>query len=183
MREDMGLEPDVVCYTTLIDGYRKVNDLDKVWELYQECVQKRKPGQDIDEQLMSYMIRTCSATHDSEKAIRIFNDLELDGFTEHSKPYNSIMMACASTVRYADKAIEYWHLMGAKNIQPDQVTYIAVLKACAQLGDIQTAFDVLQELKLNGNQVDEHVYNQLIRVYAGACKVPETKHEHIEMYL
>lgn len=116
MREEMGLEPDVVCYTTLIHGYRGKRNYDKVWELYDECHQKRLPGQDIDEQLMSYMIGVCSKTHDSERAIRIFNDLELDGFLEHSKPYNSIMMACASTHRYAPKAIEYWHLMSAKNI-------------------------------------------------------------------
>ena len=77
------------------------------------------------------MVRMCAASHDSEKAIRLFNDLELDGFTEHSKPYNSIMLACASTGRYAHKAIEYWHLMSAKNIQPDDLTYLAALKACA----------------------------------------------------
>jgi pentatricopeptide repeat protein len=68
---------------------------------------------------MSYMVRVCAATHDSEKAIGLFNDLQLDGFVEHSKPYNSIMMACASTHRYAHKAIEYWHAMHAKNIPGD----------------------------------------------------------------
>jgi pentatricopeptide repeat protein len=81
------------------------------------------------------MIRVCAATHDSEKALRMFNDLQIDGFIEHSKPYNSIIMACASTKRYAAKAIEYWHTMHVKNIPPDQVTYVAVLKACAQIGD------------------------------------------------
>jgi pentatricopeptide repeat protein len=125
------------------------------------------------------MIRVCAATHDSEKALRLFNDLELDGFIEHSKPYNSIIMACASTYRFAPKAIEYWHLMHAKNILPDQVTYVAVLKACAQLGDTQTAYDALQELKLKGLKVNEHIFNQLIRVYAGACMIPNTKDKHL----
>ena len=55
---------------------------------------------------------------------------------EHSKPYNSIMMACASTYDYAPKAIEYWHYMHIKEIEPDQVTFVAVLKACAKLGDV-----------------------------------------------
>jgi len=78
----------------------------------------------------------------------MFNELQLDGFVEHSKPYNSIMMACASVKIYAPRTIEYWHMMHMKDIEPDQVTYVAVLKACAQLGDIQTAYDVLHELKL-----------------------------------
>jgi pentatricopeptide repeat protein len=119
MRDEMGMQPDVVCYTTVIDGYRKNNNLDKCWELYEECSECRNPGQDIDEVLMSYMIRVCAATHDGEKAIRMFNDLELDGFVEHAKPYNSIMMACASTKRFSHKAIEFWHAMHAKNLQGD----------------------------------------------------------------
>jgi len=108
---------------------------------------------------MSYMIKLCSKTHDSEKGIRIFNDLQLDGFVEHSKPYNSILAACASTRRYSMKAIEYWHLMHAKSIKPDKMTYVHVLKACSHLGDIQTAYDALQELKLNGIEPDEAIYN------------------------
>ena len=39
-------------------------------------------------------------------------------------------------------------MMHMKAIEPDQVTYVAVLRACAKLGDIQTAYDVLHELKL-----------------------------------
>jgi pentatricopeptide repeat protein len=105
------------------------------------------------------MIRLCSKTHDSEKGLRIFNDMQLDGFVEHSKPYNSVLGACAATKRYSPKAIEYWHLMHAKSIKPDEVTYTLVLKACAHLGDVQTAFDVLQEMKLNGFEPNEHVYN------------------------
>ena len=70
-----------------------------------------------------------------------------------------------------------------KNIEPDNVTYVAVLKACAQLGDIQTAYDVLQELKLKDGIMNEHVFNQLIRVYASACMVPQVKNEHIDMYV
>ena len=92
-------------------------------------------------------------------------------------------MACASTKRYADKAIEYWHLMHMKEIEPDQVTYVAVLKACAQLGDVQTAFDVLQELKLKQGIMNENIFNQLIRVYAGACITPHVREEHVKMYV
>ena len=78
----------------------------------------------------------CSQSKNPQKAIRMFNELQLDGFIEHSKPYNSIMMACASLPMYAPRTIEYWHMMHMKDIEPDQVTYVAVLKACAQLGDV-----------------------------------------------
>eukprot|EP00354_Favella_ehrenbergii_P006978 CAMPEP_0170453006 /NCGR_PEP_ID=MMETSP0123-20130129/1727_1 /TAXON_ID=182087 /ORGANISM="Favella ehrenbergii, Strain Fehren 1" /LENGTH=98 /DNA_ID=CAMNT_0010715225 /DNA_START=663 /DNA_END=959 /DNA_ORIENTATION=+ len=97
---------------------------------------KEQDGQDIDEQMMSMMIRLCAKSKDPQRAIRMFNELQLDGFVEHSKPFNSIMMACASNKMFAPRTIEYWHTMHMKAIEPDQVTYVAVLKACAQLGDI-----------------------------------------------
>ena len=81
--------------------------------------------------MTSYMIRLCSRQKNPMKAMRMFNELQLDGFVEHSKPYNSIMMACSSTKEYAPRAIEYWHAMYMKDIEPDQVTFVAVLKACA----------------------------------------------------
>ena len=34
MRVKLGMLPDVVCYTTLIHGYARINNLDKCWELY-----------------------------------------------------------------------------------------------------------------------------------------------------
>ena len=44
MREKLGMQPDVVCYTTLIHGYARANKLDKCWELYKECSERRQPG-------------------------------------------------------------------------------------------------------------------------------------------
>ncbi len=37
-------------------------------------------------------------------------------------------------------------------------------------------------MKLNNLVVNEHIFNQLIRVYAGACSGENVKHEHIETY-
>ena len=64
-----------------------------------------------DEQLLSYMIRLAAVTHDSEKGLRLFYELEMEGFTEMAKPYNSVISALGSTKRYAEQAIEYWRKM------------------------------------------------------------------------
>jgi len=93
--------------------------------------------------LLSYMVRLAGATHESEKALKIFSELETDGFMEQAKPYNSIISALGSTHRYAGLAIEYWHKMQLKGIVPDDHTFVAVLTACSKLGDTQTAFDAL----------------------------------------
>ena len=71
-----GLKPDVVCYTTVIDAYKRVRNYEKCWELYQTYEVMESNGKEADEFLTSYMIRICAFTHDSEKALRLFNDLE-----------------------------------------------------------------------------------------------------------
>ena len=81
------------------------------------------------------MIRIAGKTHDAEKAYKLFADLEMDGFMQTAKPYNSIISALGSTKRYSELAIEYFHKMQLNNIIPDQHTYVAVFKATAKLGD------------------------------------------------
>ena len=97
---DKGLQPDVVTYTTLIDAYKRTNNFDKCWELFHEC-RTWRPG-DVDEQLLSFMVRISASTHESEKALKIFAELEIEGYLETAKPYNSIISALGSTKRYAE---------------------------------------------------------------------------------
>ena len=76
-----GLKPDIVTYTTLIDAYKRVGKIDRCWDIFTEA-RATVIGEDADELLLSYMVRLAGATHDSEKALRIFAELEMDGFTE-----------------------------------------------------------------------------------------------------
>lgn len=48
---------------------------------------------------------------------------------------------------------------------------------------MKSAYDVLQEMKLHGFPMTEHVYNELIRCYGGACLTPHIQETHIDMYI
>ena len=63
------LLPDIVCFTTLIQEYHKARNLKKCWEIYN----KISTEMDVDESIISYMIRLASYTHDSEKALNLGN--------------------------------------------------------------------------------------------------------------
>ena len=106
-----GLKPDAVTYTTVIDAYKRVRNIEKCWELYEYYTTNtglESDGKGADEFLLGFMVRLCAATHDAEKAIRIFNEMEMNGYVRHAIPYNSIIFALASTKRYSEKALEYW---------------------------------------------------------------------------
>ena len=165
--QEAGIEPDVVTYTTLIDGYKRVNNLDKCWDLFRESRMYKETA--ADEMLLSYMVRLAGKTHESEKALKIFAELETDGYYQTAKPFNSIISALGSTKRYAELAIEYWQKMQLTQIEPDEHTHIAVFRACSKIGDVQTAYDALQDMKLKGFPMTVHAYNGLIKTYAGAA--------------
>ena len=181
--KDSRLVPDVVTYTTLIDAFKRVGDFERCWELFAEVRHSQLNGESVDEQLLSFMVRICSSTHEGEKALKLWAELESDGFLELAKPYNSIMFALGSTKRFAELAIEYWHKMQLKGITPDRHTYVAVLKATAKIGDTQTAYDALKDMKMHDLPMTEHVYNGLISTYAGAAGLWNVKEEHIDLYI
>jgi len=70
--DELGLEPDVVCYTSVILAYSKLKKYDKCWELFEMCEFKNK----CDDTLKSIMVWICASTHDAEKAIKLWNFLQ-----------------------------------------------------------------------------------------------------------
>jgi pentatricopeptide repeat protein len=112
MIKDHGMRPDAVTYTTVIDAYKRQRNVNKCWELYEyfntNTGLTNASGKHPDEFMLGYMVRLCAATHEAEKAMLIFNEMEQHGFVRHAIPYNSIIFALASTKRYAEKALEYW---------------------------------------------------------------------------
>jgi len=105
------------------------------------------------------------------------------GFIPYAKPYNSLIFALASRKDYAEKALEIWRKMRYMQIVPNVETFQAVIKATSQLGDVQTAYEAIQEMKGYEIPLNEAIYNQLILTYAGACKVQETTEKQIDAYI
>jgi pentatricopeptide repeat protein len=71
-----GLRPDAITYTTVIDAYKRVRNIPKCWELYEYYITNMNfetDARQADEFMLGYMVRLCAATHDAEKAIKIFN--------------------------------------------------------------------------------------------------------------
>lgn len=68
-------------------------------------------------------------------------------------------------------------------IVPDQNTFVAVLKATGHTGDVQVAYEAIQEMKANELPMTIKIYDGLIRTYAGACKAAGTTEKQIDAYI
>lgn len=129
------------------------------------------------------MIRICAYTNEAEKAISLFESLKNIGFIEYAEPYNALIFALSSHSNFARRAIDFYRTMLKRKVVPDRHTFVAVLKATAHIGDINTACEVLETMKTLNVEMTEHTYNGLIRTYAGACIHPDVKEDHIAMYI
>lgn len=174
-----GLKPDVVCYTTLIHAFKLAKQYDMCWNYYYEACSVGK----ADEFLMSYMIRLCGSTNDARKALIVYEALELKGFVKNVMTYNSLLRALSSSKPYAQRALDTYIQMKEIGVKPDSFTFVYILKATAQLGDIDSANNYIKEMKLMDIRVDKYHCIELIRTYAGAFRIPYVKVEHIESYI
>jgi pentatricopeptide repeat protein len=177
--KDQGLELDHVNYTTLLVAYKRAGLYSKCWDIYHDALANTV----ADEMMMSFMIRICAATHDSEKALKIHQAMEIKGFTYTVMNYNSLIFALSSKKKYAEKALEFFQKMKLSQVKPDLHTYVGVLRATSHLGDINTANDVIKEVKILGYKINEHICNGLLRTYAGASRIKYVKSEHLESYI
>jgi pentatricopeptide repeat protein len=174
-----GLSPDIVCYTTLIHAFNLAKKYDVCWDLYVEACATDQ----ADEFIISYMIRMCGSTQDPRKALILLEALEIKGFLGNVMSYNSLFRALSSTKDYAERVLDTYIKMKSLGVKPDSYTFVYLLKATAHLGDIETANNFVKEMRVLDIPIVKYHCIELIRTYAGACRIPYVKHEHIESYI
>jgi pentatricopeptide repeat protein len=177
--KEKGIKPDIICYTTLIHAFNLSKQYNKCFELYDDACMDNE----LDEFILSYMIRICANIKNVSKALFYWDTMEMLGFTNNIMNYNSLLKALSCKPEYAQRTLDEFMKIKAKGVKPDRHTYSYVIKSCTHYGDIETANNTLKEMKLMDIKVNTYICNDLMRVYAGACKQPFVKEEHIDKYI
>eukprot|EP01017_Pseudomicrothorax_dubius_P039719 TRINITY_DN6127_c0_g1_i7.p1 TRINITY_DN6127_c0_g1~~TRINITY_DN6127_c0_g1_i7.p1 ORF type:complete len:302 (-),score=50.16 TRINITY_DN6127_c0_g1_i7:136-1041(-) len=129
------------------------------------------------------MMKICSYTHNAEKAKVLYGHLDNMPVLENCIPYNALIKALGSRESYAGEAIEVFNRMISLKVIPDSDSYVAVLKACAKIGDVKTAYNVLHYMRQQGLQPNVYIFNGLLRTYAGACASKDVALDVKEQYV
>ncbi|XP_059306094.1 putative pentatricopeptide repeat-containing protein At3g11460, mitochondrial [Lycium ferocissimum] len=66
----------------------------------------------------------------------------------------------------AAEVLELYHEMDSLQVNPDAVTFVGVLSACANLGNQMIGFEVEQKIKSSGMRFNVFLKNALINMYA-----------------
>lgn len=162
-------------------AYKNTNNIDKAFKLYEEL--EKRQDLVLDEVFLGVFMRICAKIHHAEMAIKVFEKLKEDRQNMTCLPINSYIKALASRKDYAEKAIETFRAELTGNMQPDIDTYISVLKATATIGDVKTAYDVIQYIKEAEMPINKYIYNGLLRTYAGAISAQITLPSLRDLYM
>ena len=175
------LRIDTAIMTSLINAFNYSDRIEKCWELYDSMDDLKIPK---DDALIGFMIRICSVTQESEKAIKMWNEMkELDNVRYTCLHYNAIIRACASRKDYCERAIEYFdEMIQIHKIQPDGDTFINVMDACGKIGNVKRAYEAILMMNDLNLKPTKYVYSTLIGTYATAIRNPAVPHNLKTMY-
>eukprot|EP00928_Gymnodinium_smaydae_P030010 TRINITY_DN22431_c0_g1_i1.p1 TRINITY_DN22431_c0_g1~~TRINITY_DN22431_c0_g1_i1.p1 ORF type:complete len:932 (-),score=247.40 TRINITY_DN22431_c0_g1_i1:150-2945(-) len=168
--EDERLTPDVVVYTTVIDGLVGQGKLEKAWEEF-HSIRTWKLIQP-DEVLFTVMIKACAQAREPERALNMLDDLRTCGLYPTDLTYGELIHAMANSDSHARKAFDFFNQMKAEDLPLSPFVFEKLLQACAQLGDPKRAHSVVQELYGYGQTLRPSMYNHLVSMFATAMRRP-----------
>lgn len=166
LAEQRGIKMNCVTYTSLIQAAYNKNDTTLCWTLYRQMEARKVPKDDL---LVSFMMKVCSRTGDSEHALKLWK--ELNGMKDlrlHCLHYNSLIKALSVRKDYCQLALEFYDEMIEKKIQPDLKTFEYTLWACAGIGNVKMAYEIAQSLLSFNLPPNPQVYQALAKTYAVA---------------
>lgn len=165
-----GYKPDQVIYSTLIRGCVEVKDYDRAWQTFEHL--PTYVQEFYDEVTYSLMIGVAGKEKKVEKALQLFEEMQVRNLVPTDITYNSLISSLANFskpkngVEYYDKMFEIFASMEANGYVPDVYTYTTVFHACANMGDIVKAREFIEKMRKQGVTPNTVTFNTLLDVYA-----------------
>ncbi|EEF37442.1 pentatricopeptide repeat-containing protein, putative [Ricinus communis] len=149
-----GLDSDLYVRTCLVDVYARGGDFVSARNLFDEIPEKSL--------VSSTAMITCFAKHGMVKEARVlFDGLEdrdlvcwnvmIDGYVQHG---------------LANEGLVLFRQMLKDRVRPSEVTVLAVLSACGQIGALESGRWVHSYIQNNGIEINAHVGSALIDMYS-----------------
>ena len=163
---ESGLRPNNVIFSSLIYGCIKKRQLARANETFDLM---RNYIEEPDSISIALMIKVAELQHNTERAIRFFDSLDVHHQLVTQGCYHAIMHACARSWRYDVMAFDYFQKMEVAGIAPSLSSYHILLEACAQHGDFVRANSVLVQLQDRGFKPTPETLSLLLMVLGNAA--------------
>ncbi|XP_027106762.1 pentatricopeptide repeat-containing protein ELI1, chloroplastic [Coffea arabica] len=145
---------DTYVRTALVDIYARSGDVVSARQLFDTMPERSLVS-------LTAMITGYAKSGDVDEARALFNEMDdrdvvcwnvmIDGYTQHGRPNEALVL--------------FRQMLSAK-VKPNEVTMLAILSACGQLGSLESALWVHAYLKNNGIKINVHVGTALVDMYS-----------------
>lgn len=152
-------QPDLITYSTVIKGYSRMKNVDKVMDIYNYL--RARDDMILDEVIFNSILDGLLKSMRFEDALKVYEDMRKQDVKRSNATF-SILIKIHSKMDNVEKAVEVYNEMIAEKMKPSLITYTSMIQILIKTKKIQNAIDIFDEilkLKLTPDQV---MYNVII---------------------
>jgi len=166
-------QPDLITYSTVIKGYCKQKNIEKVIDIYNYL-----RGRDdfvLDEVMYNTILDGMLKAEKYEDALKVYDHMQANNIKKSNATY-SILIKIHSKMNSVTKAVEVYNEMLEAGIKPSLITYTSIIQILIKSKRIQNAIEIFNEILFNELSPDQVMYNVIINgcIFNGrlseACK-------------
>ncbi|KAJ7532424.1 hypothetical protein O6H91_13G002800 [Diphasiastrum complanatum] len=164
-----GVQPDNVTYLVLLKACASTAALEQGKQLHAHII---RSGFELDVSVGSALVDMYAKCGHIEHARQVF-----DNMSERNVVSWNAMMTGYAQQRLGKDALDLYEQMKEEGVQPDNVTYVVLLKACANIAAMEQGKLLHSHIIRSGFEADVIVGNTLVDMYAkcgsikDACEV------------
>eukprot|EP00735_Rhodelphis_limneticus_P003643 TRINITY_DN15135_c0_g1::TRINITY_DN15135_c0_g1_i1::g.30710::m.30710 TRINITY_DN15135_c0_g1::TRINITY_DN15135_c0_g1_i1::g.30710 ORF type:complete len:858 (+),score=164.59,sp/Q9LSL9/PP445_ARATH/23.03/2e-30,sp/Q9LSL9/PP445_ARATH/21.16/2e-19,sp/Q9LSL9/PP445_ARATH/21.16/4e-12,PPR_2/PF13041.1/29,PPR_2/PF13041.1/68,PPR_2/PF13041.1/8.2,PPR_2/PF13041.1/3.4e+03,PPR_2/PF13041.1/0.00063,PPR_2/PF13041.1/6.4,PPR_2/PF13041.1/0.032,PPR_2/PF13041.1/9e+02,PPR_2/PF13041.1/8.3e-09,PPR_2/PF13041.1/6.7e-11,PPR_2/PF13041 len=163
--ERAGYKPDFYTYSILIDAYRRLKDVDKVFDILQKMTED--PSVAMSETVYSAPIMACAEADMLDRSFKLADMMKEAGVELTGVTLKTLITAC-QTCNELNRGHELIQMAEQRyGVAPDADTYTALINAYVFHEQPEGAFATLSEMRQNGHSPKLATHMALLR----ACSV------------
>jgi pentatricopeptide repeat protein len=166
-------EPDLITYSTVIKGYSRMKNIERVMDIYSFL--RGRSDMVLDEVIFNSILDGLLKSQKYDDALKIYEDMRKNNIKRSNATF-SILIKIYSKMDNVEKAVEVYNEMIAEKMKPSLITYTSLLQIFIKSKRIQNAIELFDEILNNKFQPDQVMFNVIINgcVFNGklesACK-------------
>lgn len=167
IEDETSPQPDLITYSTVIKGYSKMRNINKVLDIYNFL--KTRNDLVLDEITFNSVIDALNKSQKFEEALQVYEEMIKHNITLSNATY-SIMIKIYSKMNNIDKSLEIFNDMTVKkNLKPSLITFTSILQVLIKSKRIQQAIEIFNHVLESGMHPDQVLFNVIINgcVYNG----------------
>jgi len=153
-------QPDLITYSTVIKGYARNKDMDKVFDIYQ-FLKSHNTDFNMDEVIYNSVLDGCAKTQNYERAMFVYEDMKKNNVKKSNVTY-SILVKLYANNKKEEEALNVLDEMVKNGIKPGIIVYTCLIQTCLRNKRFDQAIKLFECLKQDGLKPDHVLFNTIV---------------------